>query len=105
MLQAYHFMRYGYLDGEVEMVSADSVIDQARGLVFPARVRVTGSRFNMAALGAVSGPARTDSPDAAETLLTPGMTASVEIRTGRRSVASFLLSPIARSVSEAGRER
>ena len=98
-------MRYGRPKAEVEVVSADSVIDQARGFVFPERVRVTGSRFNIAALGAVSGPARTDSPDTAETLLTPGMSAAVEIKTGRRSVLSFLLSPIARSVSEAGRER
>lgn len=40
-----------------------------------------------------------------ETLVTPGMSAAVEIKTGKRSVLSFLLSPIARSVSEAGRER
>ena len=38
-------------------------------------------------------------------LLTPGLSAAVEIKTGKRSVLSYLLSPIARSVSEAGRER
>ena len=40
-----------------------------------------------------------------QSLVTPGMSAAVEIKTGKRSVLSFLLSPIARSVSEAGRER
>lgn len=98
-LEAYPFMRYGYLEGEVENVSADSVIDQARGLVFPGRVRVTGDRFNAAAFGGIAAEATAD------TLLATGMTSSVEIKTGRRSVLSFLLSPIARSVSEAGRER
>lgn len=35
----------------------------------------------------------------------PGMSAQVEVITGRRSVLSYLLSPIARAVDEAGRER
>jgi multidrug efflux pump subunit AcrA (membrane-fusion protein) len=38
-------------------------------------------------------------------LISPGMSAQVEIITGRRSVLSYLLSPIARATSEAGRER
>jgi hypothetical protein len=33
------------------------------------------------------------------------MAAQVEIITGRRSVISYILSPIARATSEAGRER
>ncbi len=37
--------------------------------------------------------------------LSPGMAAQVEVITGRRSVLSYLLSPIARATSEAGRER
>ncbi|MEO0870500.1 MAG: HlyD family type I secretion periplasmic adaptor subunit [Pseudomonadota bacterium] len=96
-LEAYPFMRYGYLEGEIEHVSADAVIDQARGLVFPARIRVTGSTLRAGALGRDSA--------SAEDLMTPGMTAAVEVKTGERSVISYLLSPIARSVSEAGRER
>ncbi|MEO0817057.1 MAG: hypothetical protein AAFX86_07080 [Pseudomonadota bacterium] len=78
-------------------MSADAVIDQARGLVFPARIRVTGGALRAGALGRDSA--------SAEDLMTPGMTAAVEVKTGERSVISYLLSPIARSVSEAGRER
>ncbi len=37
--------------------------------------------------------------------LSPGMAAQGEVITGRRSVLSYLLSPIARATSEAGRER
>ena len=37
--------------------------------------------------------------------LTPGMMVSAEIRTGRRRVISFILSPLAKAVHEAGRER
>lgn len=35
----------------------------------------------------------------------PGMSAAVEIKTGKRSVISFLLSPINKSLQTAGRER
>ena len=104
-LEAYSFMRYGYLIGEVEHVSPDAVIDEARGLVFPARIRITGSK-----LRAIDSPAgqsgALDDPSADyKRLLSPGLTAAVEIKTGERSVLSYLLSPVARSVSEAGRER
>jgi hemolysin D len=37
--------------------------------------------------------------------LSPGMSAQVEVITGRRSVISYLISPIARATGEAGRER
>jgi hypothetical protein len=37
--------------------------------------------------------------------LTPGMAASVEIATGDRRIIDFVLSPIAKATSEAGRER
>ncbi len=37
--------------------------------------------------------------------LTAGMAATAEIKTGRRRIIEFLLSPIARRVEEAGRER
>ena len=96
-LEAYPFMRYGRLKVEVEHVSADAVIDQARGLVFPARFRVTGSTLRAGALGRDTATA--------EDLMSAGMTAAVEVKTGERSVISYLLSPIARSVSDAGRER
>jgi hemolysin D len=37
--------------------------------------------------------------------LTPGMAASVEIKTGKRKLIEFLLSPLMRMTDEAGRER
>ncbi len=91
-------------------MSPDAVIDEARGLVFPARIAITGSSLRTAALGDGPGlaggePASADDPVLPDRLVTPGMSAAVEIKTGKRSVLSFLLSPIARSVSEAGRER
>jgi hemolysin D len=37
--------------------------------------------------------------------LAPGMAATVEIRTGKRKLIEFLLSPLMRMTQEAGRER
>ncbi|MFZ4071582.1 MAG: HlyD family type I secretion periplasmic adaptor subunit [Caulobacterales bacterium] len=88
-LEAYPFTRHGFLEGVVESVSPDAVADERRGLVFPARVRVTKTALRDVGLRALS----------------PGMTAQVEIQTGTRSVLSYLLSPIAKATSEAGRER
>ena len=104
-LEAYSFMRYGYLIGEVEHVSPDAVIDEARGLVFPARIRITGSKLNGIGKALVSADSDIDPSTDYTNLLTPGLAAAVEIKTGKRSVISYLLSPVSRSVSEAGRER
>jgi hemolysin D len=43
--------------------------------------------------------------DGKDMKLTPGMAAVVEIRTGKRKLIEFLLSPLLRMTDEAGRER
>ena len=86
-------------------MSPDAVVDDARGLVFPARIRITGSTLrSLDKLGTPKAD-RTDLGADYNSLLTPGLSAAVEIKTGKRSVLSYLLSPVARSMSEAGRER
>ena len=60
------------------------------GLVFPARVELSQQSISVAGAGRP---------------LTAGMAVTAEIRTGRRRIIEFLLSPIARRVEEAGRER
>lgn len=90
-LEAYPFTRYGSLSGVLEHISPDAIVDERRGLVFPARVRLTSSQLKVG-----SGE---------DAVLQPGMAATVEIVTGRRRVIDFLLSPIAKAVRTAGRER
>jgi hemolysin D len=91
-LEAFPFTRYGHVEGVVEHISADAIADENRGLVFPVRVRLGESRLRL--------PAR-----AQATALQPGMLAQVDITTGSRTVMAYLLSPIAKATSEAGRER
>ena len=72
------------------LLSRDAVQDENLGLVFPARVELRQFSIN------VNGHA---------TPLTAGLAATAEIRTGRRRIIEFLLSPLQRRVEEAGRER
>ena len=89
-LEAYPFTRYGTLSGQVIQVSPDAIVDEKRGLVFPVRVKLSQARLTV---------------DGREALLSAGMSASVEIVTGKRRVIDFVWSPVAKTVSEAGRER
>ncbi len=89
-LEAYPFTRYGTLDGRVAEVSPDAIVDDKRGLVFPVRIKMSQKQFK------VEGSMRP---------LLSGMSLTAEIVTGKRSVISYLWSPVARAVNEAGRER
>jgi hemolysin D len=71
-------------------MSRDAVQDEHQGLVFPARVEL--QQFSIRVGGRV-------------TPLTAGLAATAEIKTGRRRIIEFLLSPLQRRVEEAGRER
>ena len=72
------------------MISSESVVDEARGLVYSARVRIVGTDVRA---------------DGRTAPLTAGMAATVEVTTGRRRVIDYVLSPVTRAMSEAGRER
>ncbi|HLM52495.1 MAG TPA: HlyD family type I secretion periplasmic adaptor subunit [Pseudoxanthomonas sp.] len=89
-VESFPYTRYGYLEGVVESVSHDAAQDERLGLVFPARVKLKTTKLII---------------DGVEVSLTPGMNLSVEIKTGRRSVISYLLSPLKQHVDESMRER
>ena len=94
---AYDFMVYGSFPGNVTFISADTIEDenaQARGQdqrYYRVHVRVAGK--DLVGMG----------PDPVE--VQPGMTATVEIKTGENTVLGFLSKPIIRGVSESFGER
>jgi hemolysin D len=61
-----------------------------RGLIYMARARLLQNYIEV---------------DGRKSPLAPGLSAMAEIKTGDRSIISYLLSPLARRVQEAGRER
>lgn len=89
-LDAFPFTRYGTLDGQVTEVSDDAIEDEKQGLLFTARVAVPDAKLRV---------------DDRILPLSPGMLASVEIRTGSRTLMEYILSPIMKATGEAGRER
>jgi len=89
-LEAFPFTRYGVLDGRLVFLSRDAVQDENLGLVFPARVELSQFSLNV---GERDVPIRA------------GMSVTAEIKTGRRRIIEYLLSPLQRRVEEAGRER
>jgi hemolysin D len=88
--EAFPFTDYGWVDGIVATISRDAVQDQRLGFVYTARVRLSR---NYIQLGDRRQP------------LGAGLQAQAEIRAGRRRIIQYLLSPIARTLDEAGRER
>jgi hemolysin D len=114
-IDSFPFTRYGVMQGKVIRVSRDAVSDRdAQGASDSVSVGqgqsvapVTGiQRTQNLVFPVTTGLDRnTFLVDGKEVPLTPGMTVSVEIRTGERRAIDYLLSPLRETVSQAGRER
>ncbi|GAA0562916.1 HlyD family type I secretion periplasmic adaptor subunit [Rhizomicrobium electricum] len=91
-LESYPFQKYGTLNGKLDVISADSIPlkeGEQSQLVYRARVRLTDPPAELAKRGLH---------------LRPGLVASAEIKTGKRSIASYVLNPILRTADEGMRE-
>lgn len=102
-VEAFPFTDYGLLHGRVTSIGRDAVAtgeaDKPGAPVFVVRIRLDRTAVTV---GDCSVP---QSPNCREIPLGPGMALQAEIRTGRRRIIEYLLSPLRRAVSEAGRER
>ncbi len=76
---AYDFAIYGGLDGEVVLISADTIKDQKDNVFYTVRIKT-----NQNYLGDENKPLK----------IIPGMTVSVDIITGQKSVLDYILKPI-----------
>lgn len=91
-ITAYDYSIYGALEGQVAMISPDTLRDEFKPEIFYYRV------FIRTHADALVNPAGQRFP------IVPGMVASVDIKTGSKTLASYLLKPINRG-REALRER
>ena len=105
-LEAFNFTDYGIVPGVVESISRDAIdmsqpgqqvqrdelgrAQPQQGLVYVARIRLNKRSINVRGRNQIIGP---------------GLAAQAEIKTGERRIIDFLLSPIAQTMDEAGRER
>ena len=93
-LDAYDYTLYGTLDGEVIYISADTLNEEVRGNDQPYyRVQIKTRTHNLVSR-------RNQRID-----IQPGMTATVEIKTGSNTVLRYLTKPITKTISESLGER
>ncbi len=89
-LTAYDYSIYGGLEANLEHISADSIMDDKGNSYYPVRLRTKKSYL---------GPESDPLP------IIPGMVASVDILTGKKTILSYLLKPVLRAKYMALRER
>jgi hemolysin D len=108
-VQTFEFTRYGLLHGHVVDVSRDRVEPAASrpaGNVKPGeRKPDDGKAAEPGYVAHVALDSTRMMVDGRAEALSPGMAVTAEIRTGRRSVMSYLLSPLRRYAHEGARER
>ncbi|MCY9844134.1 HlyD family type I secretion periplasmic adaptor subunit [Vibrio caribbeanicus] len=85
---AYDFTKYGGLEGTLEHISADTTTDEEGNSFYLVRVRTKETSLNKDKLLPII----------------PGMTTSVDIITGKRTIMEYLLKPILNAQSNALKE-
>ncbi len=89
-IAAYDSGKYGYINARVVHISSDAIKDEKQGLLYSAILALEKSTIN------VNGVAMP---------LAPGMTVTAEIKTGRRRVIEYFLSPLIQQKRESLHER
>ncbi|MCI0510104.1 adhesin transport system membrane fusion protein [Chromohalobacter marismortui] len=87
-LTAYDYAVYGGLEAELESISADTITDDDDNTFYRVRVRTERGEINNEKMDII-----------------PGMTAQVDIMTGKRTVMEFLLKPVLRAWNNSLGER
>lgn len=87
-LTAYDYSQYGGLKAELENISADTITDDDNNTFYRVKVRTEQGEINNEDMDVI-----------------PGMTAQVDIMTGKRTVMEFLLKPVLRAWNNSLGER
>ncbi len=90
-ITAYDYSIYGGLEAKVEQISADAIENERKELFFRVRLRTDRNYL----IG----------KDGGELQIIPGMTATVDILTGKKTVLDYLLKPILKARDTALSER
>lgn len=89
-VETFNFTKYGVMHGVVQSVSSDAIEDERLGLVYSTRIQL---KENLIRIGERS------------VLLSPGMAVRAEVKTDRRKVIDYFLSPLQRHLDEGLAER
>lgn len=91
-VETFDYTRHGLVEGEVQWVGTDAVVDQKLGPVYPVRVALK----------------ETDMPNAVggrRGALAPGMSVTADVRVDDRRMIEYFLAPLLRYKAESLRER
>jgi hemolysin D len=89
-IDTFNFTKYGTIDAELRAISNDAVADERLGLVYPVRVLLDTAVIKVRDKWVQ---------------LSPGMSVTVEVKTGKRRIIEYFLSPLLRYKHESIRER
>lgn len=89
-IEAFPYTKHGTLAGDVKHLSMDAISDEKMGLVYSARIRLSKQKMRI---------------EQKHIPLTPGMAVTAEIKTGRRRIIEYFLSPLLQYQSESLKER
>jgi hemolysin D len=89
-IDSFPFTRYGTIRGRVLTLSDDAVNIEKDGLVYSAIVEIAKTALSV---------------DGKLVNLSPGMAVTVEVKTGKRRLIEFLMSPLMKYQAESARER
>lgn len=89
-VESFPYTRYGFLTGKVKSISLDATTHHQLGLVYAATISLDKNTLDIGEK---------------EIHLTSGMNVTVEIKTGKRRVLDYMLSPLQVKLDESFRER
>ncbi len=89
-IDAFPFTRFGTVPGVIRTLSRDAVADGKAKATYAARVTLSRSTIDV---------------DGRKVGLTAGLAVAADIRTGRRRIISYLISPLSGIIKNAARER
>lgn len=89
-IEAFEYTKYGTVPARVTHVSRDAIQDEKKGLIYSVKVVLDKTTLDV---------------DGRIVPLTPGMSGSVEIKTGTRRVIEYVLSPLMQHAKESLHER
>lgn len=89
-IDTFPFTRYGFVNAKVIDVTKDAVQDEKKGLIYKVRLRMEKSTMIV---------------DGREVNLSPGMAVTAEVKTGKRRLIEYILSPLKKYASESVRDR
>ncbi len=91
-VDSFEYTRYGYLQGDLQWIGSDSIVDEKQGFVYPARIALKETTLP----NQVNGRAAT---------VVPGMSATVDVVIGQRRLINYFIGPLLRYRDESLRER